>query len=783
MRWLPGRFQKEYSLLSPAEQVFLNIFLRILISVRSFQKYNRLYCPIITAVFCLILAGTQFFPWLSDISLDLLFKVRGVKETSQSIVIVGVDEKSLEEIGPWPFDRQLHARLVEQLHLARGIGFDFLFHSHDVGDTRFRQAIEAGPPVGLAIAHDYAGNLLLPADSLGNAFRKGHIETILGKTGRVRRVNLWSRDGIPALALAVSGNNKREQDSAPSTPKFINFYGPEFTFLYLSYSDVLDGLIGPEFFRDRYVFVGAQALALGDAHITPFTRKQLLPGVEVQATILNNLLENSFLYQFSPATIFLIIVIAVLAVWIWPEGRESRNLLTLGFCGGAISLIAFVGFMSAIFIDPSLPLFVLFFAYMTHLVIQGIWVTRELVTEIKRLDKQLNEGTQEAYKTLPSAFSREKKVDKKSFWTGGIRNHVAVMHDGIRALTLQHHFVNHLLSEETPPLILWEKSGGDVVMANSSFSQLWQEVNEGEYHLPDLNEFLNLLVKKQLGEVTQQRLQLADLLDRSDSIVDIDLKFNGKRKYSRVLIHTVENQLSDFQGVLANFTDVTEIKELERLKGEVMNIVSHELKLPLTTILGYGEMLSATLKNEQKQYADEICSQSNRLGKMIEDFLDIARVESGKHNVNRYPLDLLTVVYDVESAIRHFAKTKEIELVVDVPQMVSPVMGDEPLLTQAVLNLLDNAIKFSPEKSRVSLTLTETEKYLSLTVADEGPGIPFEERKSIFDKFSRGKQQSKEKGFGLGLSFVQQVIDGHGGKVKVGETAGGGAEFTLILNK
>ena len=123
-------------------------------------QYNRLFCPLITAFVWLTLAGTGFFPWLSDLSLDLLFQVRGVKETSQSVVIIGVDEKSLEEIGPWPFDRRLHAELLERLSQAKAIGFDFIFDSSTAGDVLFRQAIEGAPPVGIAIARDYNDNLL-----------------------------------------------------------------------------------------------------------------------------------------------------------------------------------------------------------------------------------------------------------------------------------------------------------------------------------------------------------------------------------------------------------------------------------------------------------------------------------------------------------------------------------------------------------------------------------------------------------------------------------------------
>ncbi len=746
------------------------------------QPYNRFLSPFLTIMFCLIVGRTEIYPWLSDIALDLLFNIRGTAETSQSIVIVGVDEHSLEKLGAWPFDRRVHGRLLGKLKQAKAIGFDILFDRPAAGDEYFRRVVSESPPVSVAIAGDYNGRMIFPSPSLGSKIKKGHIETILGTAGRVKQVVLKPPHGFPVLALSVYGEDAVSSWGNLFEPRIINFYGPEFTFLYVSYADVLSGEIKPEFFKDRYVLVGARARALGDVHLIPFSRKYPLPGVEVQATILNNLLEESFLQPLSWLNYLYILVIFFIALVVWPGGRVRRNLLVLLFCGGIISVVAIAGFHGGLFIDPSIPLFVLLTAYTLHLVVQGFWVAQELVAEIKWLEKQLKEGVEQVYETLPTVFQK-KKEQSGGYWSGGLRNHLFVMQESIRALTLQHHFVNHLLSKETPPLALWEKGSGEMVLTNTSFTSFWYDISGNKATLPGFEEFLSFLSEKQPEDEKNEILQLDALLEHGDRVVDIDLIQGGWKKYCRVLLHGVDNPVSCFHGILASFTDVTEIKELERLKGEVMNIVSHELKLPLTTILGYGEMLTSTLENDEKTYAEEICSQSRRLGKMIEDFLDIARVESGRYKINRFPLDMLSVVYDAKSAIEHMADTKDIDLVVKVPPRVTPILGDEPLLTQAILNLLDNAVKFSPKKSRVVFSMSEQEEHLILSVRDEGPGVAFADRKRIFQKFSRGEVQPEEKGFGLGLSFVKQVVDGHGGSIEVVSGKGGGAEFVMILPK
>jgi signal transduction histidine kinase len=238
-----------------------------------------------------------------------------------------------------------------------------------------------------------------------------------------------------------------------------------------------------------------------------------------------------------------------------------------------------------------------------------------------------------------------------------------------------------------------------------------------------------------------------------------------------------------FTGILASFTDVTEIRELERLKSEVMNIVSHELRLPLTTIMGFSEMLSESLEGPEREYALQIQSQSARLAKMIGDFLDIARIESGKYLIHKYPFDLLSIIHDASSGVAHSAGVKDIHITYELPQKTTPLLGDESLITQAILNLLDNAVKFSPVSSRVLLSVVEKENMIEITVADEGEGIADIEKPKVFDKFIRGTGQVQGSGFGLGLSFVKEVVEGHSGEVRVGDSEFGGAEFIILLPK
>ncbi len=744
----------------------------------------RLISPFCTCLCLGLLIFTGLFFRLSDTTLDLFFAVRGPVATSQSVVIVGIDEASLQTLGPWPFPRSLHAKLLQKLHMAESVGFDFLFIQDGRGDNNFQKAFLESPPVALAVAHNYDGTLLMVADSLRKNISLGHIETHLGSGGVVRTVEL-RRGQLPVLALAMLPLEKRLKLGLENrdASRIINFYGSEFSFLYISYADVLAAKVSSEFFRDRYVLVGSQAVALGDVHVTPLSKKHPVPGVEIQATILNNLLDGSFIDSLPVVSYGVAAFIIISAFFFWPKGRESRNLLVGFLVIIGVLLVSYQLFRCNLYIDPSPTLVLFFIAYFIHLIVQGVWLAQKLFIEIKVLDKKLEEGAQHVFKTIPSKLVRERIGAAKGQLTGGLHRHIEKIHDGIQALALQNQFINHLLCVETPPLVIWERSGGQLVLVNERFRDLWGRIMGENVILPNLSTFNKMLEEKEDG-ATKPLSQSSPMEDsKCINVVDVLFRVNGRKTYHRIVVYEMKNSLLGFSGILASFTDVTEIRELEKIKGEMMNIVSHELKLPLTTIMGYGEMLSLSLKDDNRKYADEICNQAKRLAKMIEDFLDIARMENGKFVINRYPYDFLTVVHDAASGVQNYSQKKGIKINYDLPVKLSPLLGDEVLITQAILNLLDNAVKFSPENSNIYLKVKEEKDNIVLYVSDEGPGVCEAEKEIIFDKFVRSSGQVSESGFGLGLSFVSQVVAGHGGAVHVCNRHLVGAEFSLVLPK
>ena len=744
---------------------------------------NRFFFLAVAVVFfsCFQLGGVV--PALSDKAIDVLFQLRGPSEPSQDIVIVGIDEDSLEQISSWPFERKRHAKLLDRLKKAKVVGFDVLFSEPTDQDDIFSQAMDAGPPVILAVAHNYQNQILYPAPTISHYSGIGRIEVILGRDGVVRQIGpvfLSGDTSLPTFSLAMlQAAGGVTLPRLPEGEVTINYYGPEGTFLYISYADVLAGLYSEDFFKDRYVLIGAEALGIGDSHVTPFSKRYPTPGVEIQAAILNNLIDNNWLHPVPLVPWLLMIFVALIAVFIWPLQGEKWNLAVNLLLIGLIATCSIYFFSQAMLLDPVPPVFFLSVSFLVHLVAERIWTARKIFSEMNRLDQQLEVRLKNVYTNIPSQFFKRPVKVKGT----GTRQYLMHLQAGVRALSLQHHFIEHLLKEDLPPLILWDRETSEVILANTMYNNFWACVARKDAALPTIDDFISFLEEN----FTDENLVAVDLSslvgEGKGMVVDIGLRVLGRKRFYRVHMQVVTADDMSFHGILAVLTDITEVKELEQLQSEIVSVVSHELKLPLTVIYGYGEILAQTLQGEEKVYIDSICSQALRLNRLIEDFLDIARIEHGRQEIRKLPLDMLNLVHEALSAVSAPAEKKSITLETKLPHRVSPIIGDYTLLLQAVINLLDNAVKFSPEQTRITLQLVEEEEQFLLRVSDQGPGVPEESRKDIFAKFHRGKHAPQEEEFGLGLNFVLQVVQKHGGKISLEQQDGAGASFCMTLPK
>jgi two-component system phosphate regulon sensor histidine kinase PhoR len=258
--------------------------------------------------------------------------------------------------------------------------------------------------------------------------------------------------------------------------------------------------------------------------------------------------------------------------------------------------------------------------------------------------------------------------------------------------------------------------------------------------------------------------------------------------------HTFETIVSCVQeggrvcGAAAVLHDITREKEVSQMKNDFVSHVSHELKTPLASIMAYSEMLAdgeADDEQTRKQFYDVIQGQAQRLNRLIEDILNISRIESGLIKVKKEPVSLTILIEQQMQMIKGFAQEKNITVTRPEPIVFDQVCADKDMISQVIVNLLSNAVKYTPAGGnvRIAAEVDATEGLVRVTVTDTGAGIPPEEIGHLFEKFYRVSANNKlAKGTGLGLNLVKQIVEKvHNGRVFVTSQVGVGSTFGFEL--
>jgi anti-sigma regulatory factor (Ser/Thr protein kinase)/PAS domain-containing protein len=233
--------------------------------------------------------------------------------------------------------------------------------------------------------------------------------------------------------------------------------------------------------------------------------------------------------------------------------------------------------------------------------------------------------------------------------------------------------------------------------------------------------------------------------------------------------------------------DITRMKEFDQLKSDMISLMSHELRTPLTSINGFSELLAIDekLSDESREFVQIIASESQRMSKMIDTFLKVTQLERGdKQEIVYVPLRLDEVVREVIATIQPVARKKRIRLVDQVSGTIPPVAADKSLITQVLMKLLDNAIRYSPERTTVTVTTVLEAETVRVVVEDRGYGVPADSIDRIWEKFyrvARDGQEKDEESTGLGLAVVKEIVDQHRGSVSVESEVGSGSKFSFAL--
>ena len=240
-----------------------------------------------------------------------------------------------------------------------------------------------------------------------------------------------------------------------------------------------------------------------------------------------------------------------------------------------------------------------------------------------------------------------------------------------------------------------------------------------------------------------------------------------------------------FAGGLEFFRDISELKKLEREKKSFLSMIAHDMKHPVIATLGFLSRLLAEKKGplteSQKTYLEIIRDEQTRLEKLINDFVELTKLEISENKPAHGPFSMETAIDENICAERAESDKKHIKILFEHPTTLPIINADTIMINRVITNLLDNALKYTNTGGNITVSLSDRKEDIMVQITDTGIGIPKEQIPNIFDVFYQVNTESQ--GSGLGLSIVKRIVEAHGGKIWVESEPGKGSTFSCTLPK
>tara|TARA_Y100000031_G_scaffold139371_1_gene166019 strand:- start:683 stop:2227 length:1545 start_codon:yes stop_codon:yes gene_type:complete len=338
--------------------------------------------------------------------------------------------------------------------------------------------------------------------------------------------------------------------------------------------------------------------------------------------------------------------------------------------------------------------------------------------------------------------------------------------------------------------------------SNMRLDTIIQQMGEGIIVINEKKEIelINKRAKEMLGYKGDQKipasykkffvLQLWKELHESNQLIlkkDMKLERPREMEISVVLARLSEKESQG--GFVAVMRDITFEKEVERMKSDFVANVSHEIRSPMAPMKdALGLVLDETagpLNEKQKKFLLLLDNNMNRLVRLINDLLDLSKIEAGKMPINKEMINIGYVVKDTVESIRLYATKKNIDLAIKVEKALPQISCDIDRITQVIVNLVMNAIKFTPEDGKIRIKIEcpkgKNKKFIEVSIKDTGPGMTQERADLLFNRFKQLVSPSAVKGTGLGLSISKAIIEMHGGAIQLESKPGKGSTFKFTL--
>jgi len=313
---------------------------------------------------------------------------------------------------------------------------------------------------------------------------------------------------------------------------------------------------------------------------------------------------------------------------------------------------------------------------------------------------------------------------------------------------------------------------------------------------PAAERLLGISHKEKIGKSLLENLKKEQLIslvkgseDKEDREIDLISPQDETKKTIRASTAVIENENGQTIGMVSVLSDITKQKELEQMKADFLAKVTHELRTPLVAMDKSLSLLLDKSTGDVSEDQQELLSiaQRNlkRLNYLINDLLDLSRMEAGRIELKRSNIAVSNIIDEIIQSLDAWAKTKEIKITARIEENLPELNCDSQRIGQVLINLVGNAIKFTPQKGSIIIEakLSRDKKEIEISVEDNGVGIAKEELTKIFDKFYQAAERAPTDitGFGIGLAIAKEIVELHGGRIWAESEKGQGAKFTFTL--
>ncbi len=694
--------------------------------------------------------------WVDRLDFALLDMVseQRLDAPSEDIVVVEIDDRAVSQIGNWPWDRERHAELLNQLsqYEPDTVIVDVLFVDPSDAESDYSLAREVGAAGNIVLAHTFAQQTggvddlapVWPIPELTAAARDvGHVAVRPDSDGIVRRFALdlvIAGESYPHLSLVAlkgaqlnGGTSRTDLTDLPNEP-IIPMLAPG-AYRSISAVDVMRGQVPREFLQDKIVLIGATAQGLGDRYAVPDHAGRIMTGVEIQANVLSALSQGLVIDEASASwaggVMFASIILLFIGFWQLPPQWGLRVSLVL--------IATLIG-LSAVMIINGLWLPV-FPAILGILLAYPLWGWRRLTAVSSFLEAEA--------RILMARPGANEPQSQSGF--DMVAQQVSLMRGLIGATRERLAFLRRTLSASPDPMMVFDGEGRAVLMNERAESLFGLKA---DWNGLTLNELL--AAKKAHRDPVKQEIQTAD---------------------GRIFLVASSGVELEEQGKIVSLRDITYMREAEQQRSEMLEFLSHDMRSPQAAIVGLVGLPAKGMPIEER--LERIEQQARRTLKLTDDFVQIARLEY--EGIEPEETDLSALLHEALDRAYPLATRKSISLDAEIPADPLFCEVDPYSFSRAIDNLVGNALKFSPEGRSITMALSrDAQNGIVITVSDEGPGLPPERVENTFARFG-SRESDAGPSAGLGLAYVKKVVDEHDGEIAVRTKEGEGTAFEITL--